>query len=264
MNQAELVEIVTKVIAALRAAAPKKRVLVLFCGAGAGFVSGIDAIKSMIADGHEVTVVLSPSAQHILGEDNVRKSGATQVILPDTWANAPALVSGADLVLVPTLSMNTAAHLALGMMDSLLNTLILGALLAGKPVVAVRDSADPLLNGGKVFGAKPGVAMALRNKFSTNLNVLADYGIELVTEPDFWLVVQRYLLGIGPATQTQAELSHAVTLASPVGSLAGAFVTQADLLGFPNGAVVRLAAGSKLTPLARDTAARLKLTLLEK
>lgn len=262
MNQAELVEIVNKVIAALRAAAPKKQVLVLFCGAGAGFVAGMDAIKSMIADGHEVTVVLSSSAQHILGEDKVRQSGATRIILADTWANAPGLVKEADLVLVPTLSMNTAAHLALGMMDSLLNTLILGALLAGKPVVAVRDSADPLLNGGKVFGAKPGTAVALKNKFSANLNVLAEYGIELVTEPDFWLAVQRHLLGLGPAVQM--ELPGAAVAPAPVGSLSGAFITQTDLLGFPCGAVVQVAAGSKLTPLARDTATRLKLTLLEK
>jgi hypothetical protein len=79
---------------------------------------------------------LTSSAAAILGEGKIREVGANQVILPGVFADAPALVKAHDLVLIPTLSMNLAAKLALGQFDSLLTTLALGALLAGKPVVA--------------------------------------------------------------------------------------------------------------------------------
>lgn len=264
MNQAELVQIVSKVIAALRAAAPKKRVLVLFGGASTGFVAGMEAIKQMVSNGHEVTVVLSYSARHIIGEDHVKQAGATRIILPDTWANAPALVRDADLVLVPTLSMNTAAHLAQGLMDSLLSTLVLGALMAGKPVIAICDGANPRGNGGKVFGAKPDAAVALQNKLLANLATLAEYGVELVHEPDFWLAVDCHLLGLGTVAPAETPDPAITNAPPPVLGLSGAFITQTDLAGLPAGSVVRLAVGTKLTPLARDTAARLRLTLLEK
>ncbi|HRE26967.1 MAG TPA: flavoprotein, partial [Anaerolineales bacterium] len=107
------------------ASAPSCRVLMLFSGASTGYVAGLKAIRMLSGAGHPLHVVLSASALHVIGEDNLRKAGATKLSNPDTWLDAPRTIRESDVVLVPTLSMNTAAHLALGLMDSLLTTLIL-------------------------------------------------------------------------------------------------------------------------------------------
>jgi hypothetical protein len=96
--------------------------------------------------------------------------------------NTPGLVRETDLVLVPTLSMNTAARLALGLMDSLFSTLVLGALLDNKPVIAVCDGADPYGNGGLIFSDTYTGSPALRQRMAGHLGTLIEYGIDLVRE----------------------------------------------------------------------------------
>lgn len=253
MDEALIVRIITEVLAALKLQQPTRRnVLVLFSGASSGVQVGLEAVEKLARAGHKVTVVLSPSASQITGEERIRKAGAQQVIGPDTWANAPQLVRETDLALLPTLSMNFAARLAQGLMDTLLSTLALGVLIAGKPLVAVRDGADLDGPGGRVFGAK-GTAPALRARMMGNLQTLASYGVELVSADEFLQAVERRLSD-GSSDATAPAPAHNLSL--------GGVITQVDLFGLEPGSVLHLAPGSRLTPLAQDTAKRLGLQVL--
>jgi hypothetical protein len=232
-----------------------RHVLMLFSGASTGFVAGMEAIRRLSASAHTLTVVLSPAASQIVTEAQVRKAGAVAVLGPGQWSDAPGLVREADLLLIPTLSMSVAARLALGLMDSLVATLTLGALLAGKPVVAIRDGAEPGGRGGEVFGAVAGAAAPLHARLEANLAALESFGVELVREPDFLVTLERRLLsGARPATRPAAAAERASVLRA-------AFITEADLLGLAPGSALRLAPGSRLTPQAQDTARRLRLKL---
>ena len=177
MERAELERIVREVVAELLArrqeAQRPRRVLALFSGASTGYLVGMEAIHGLAAAGHKVTAVLSPAASHVIGVDKVEAAGAHFVVKPGSWVCAPDVINRSDLILVPTVTMNLAARLAAGLMDSLLSTLILGGLLAGKPVLAVRDGADPYGNGGLVFGETHATAPALRRQLSRNLETLA-------------------------------------------------------------------------------------------
>ncbi len=113
MEQALIEEIVAKVVALVRAkmiaGVPKKRVLMLFSGASTGYVVGMDTIRMLTQANHDLTVFMTASAVHVVGEENVLQAGAKEIITPKQWVNTPGLVRETDLVLVPTLSMNTAA-----------------------------------------------------------------------------------------------------------------------------------------------------------
>jgi Flavoprotein len=264
MDDALIDKIVARVLALMSGEpvelAPR-HVLMLFSGASTGFVAGMEAIRRLGASAHTLTVVLSPAASQIVTEAQVRKAGAVAVIGPGQWSDAPALVHEANLVLIPTLSMSVAARLALGLMDSLVATLALGALLAGKPVVAIRDGAEPGGRGGEVFGAVEGAAPLLRAKLEDHLAALASFGIELVREPEFLVTVERRLLtgaarAVAPQVAAPQPLAQSPTLMAP-----GAFITEVDLLGLAPGSTLRLAPASRLTPQAQDTARRLRLTL---
>ncbi len=235
-----------------------RHVLMLFSGASTGYVAGMEAIRRLAGSPHSLTVVLSPAASQIITEAHVRRAGAVAVVGPGQWSDAPALVREADLVLIPTLSMSIAARLALGLMDSLVATLTLGALLAGKPVVAIRDGAEPGGRGGEVFGAVAGAAAPLRATLEAHLATLETFGIELVSAADFLLTVERRLLGgVARAPAPPARPGPP----PPVAAARAAFITEADLFGLAPGSTLRLAPGSRLTPQAQDTAGRLRLKL---
>jgi hypothetical protein len=267
VDRSLIVELVRQVVSELRKNASSQRVLTLFSGASTGFVAGMDAIKLMIEQGHQVTVVLSPSAVSIITEEHVRKAGASNIILPSQWVDAPSLAQETDLMLIPTLSINTAARLATGLMDNLITTLVMGALLAGKPVLAVRDGADPYGNGGLVFGAKDGVATALKDKLADNLNMLATFGVELIDEPDFLTTVEARLLGFDPVLQGRMAGTPSISpepepLLIPAQPSGVPFITVDSLLGLPAGASVSVPANARFTPLAQDTIKRLKLNVV--
>lgn len=259
MDEALIDKIVARVLALMSGepveVAPR-HVLMLFSGASTGFVAGMEAIRRLGASAHTLTVVLSPSASQIVTEAQVRKAGAVAVIGPGQWCDAPGLVHEADLLLIPTLSMSVAGRLALGLMDSLVSTLTLGALLAGKPVLAIRDGAEPGGRGGEVFGAVAGAATALRATLEHHLATLESFGVELVREPEFLVAVERRLL-----TGARFRSSNSPTLPVSASLISSSFITESDLLSLPPGSTLRLPPGSRLTPQAQDTAARLHLIL---
>ncbi len=228
------------------------RVLMLFSGASTGYVAGLKAIRMLSGAGHPLHVVLSASALHVIGEDNLRKAGAATLSGPDAWLNAPKVIGESDVVLVPTLSMNTAAHLALGLMDSLLTTLILGARLADKPVVAVSAGADPNGCGGRVFSATNAGAPALRAVLAEHLTTLKSFGIQLVGDDQFLWAAAQVIGGRVPATASAPTSRQAAPAALHLSGL----VTASDLNGLTPGATVRLAAGTRLTPLAQELLGR--------
>jgi hypothetical protein len=245
-----IAQIVAQVMAILQAnghAPAGRRVLEIFSGASCGHQVGLAAIRQLVDGGHQVTVVFTPAGRAMVGEACVRDAGAHQVILPGAWVDAPSLVHDTDVVLLPTLSMNFAAHLAMGLLDSVPATLVLGSLLAGKPVAAVREGADPNGPGGRVFGAGNS-APALRAHLAGNLKTLASYGVDLLAEADFLAGVARLVVDTPVPVSPPHTSSNGRHVTAPL-------ITQADLAGLPEGAVVRVASGSRLTPLARDTAA---------
>lgn len=259
MDEATINELVKRVVTLVRsrllAAAPPQRVLMLFSGASSGYLAGVNTIRMLAEADYPLTVCMTASAAHVIGVDKVREAGAADVILPDQWINTPELIGTVDLVLVPTLSMNTAARLALGLMDSLFSTLVLGALLAGKPVIAVRDGADPYGNGGLVFSETSDGAPALRAQLARHLRTLADYGITLVGDDRFETAVFRQLrTGAAPSAPPPAAVTPDLG--------GGLFVTQADLLAYEPGSTLRLPPQVRLTPLAQDTIRARRLQLV--
>jgi len=263
MDKLVIDEIVAKVVALVRAkmatAVPPQRVLMLFSGASTGYVVGMETIQLLTQANHNLTVFMTASALHVIGEDNVRRAGAQEIIGPQQWVNTPKLVHETDLVLVPTLSMNTAARLALGLMDSLFSTLVLGALLGEKPVIAVCDGADPYGNGGLVFSSTNTGAPALRQKLAGHLSTLMDYGMNLVREEEFVTAVLRQLQ---PAAPRSAPASPARAIQVGMGNGRVSILTAADLAAYQPGSSLQLPAGTRLTPLAEDIARRQNLRLV--
>ena len=264
MDEAIVDKIVARILAQLakeQISSEPKQVVMLFTGARAGTKAGLEAIRRLSGSKHSLTVMHTESARSIIPEDKVREAGATEIVGAGPWVDVAGLACKADLLLIPTLTTRMAGILALGLMDSPAATLVLRTLLAGKAVVAIKDGADP--NGyvsEKIYGAKPGAAPALRAKLESYLAALSSFGVELVSEGDFLVRMERRLL-TGPVSISTSNASVPVA-SRPATQFGGAtIVTASELMHYVPGSTIRLGAGSRLTPQAEDTAKRLRLAL---
>jgi len=265
MDEAVVDKIVARILAQLNnepVSSIARKVTMLFCGARAGTEAGLEAVRRLSRSKHDLTVMHTEAAREIIPEETIRKAGANDFVGAGLWVDVAGLVCKSDLLLVPTLTTRMAGHLALGLMESSSATLILRMLLAGKPVIVIKDGADP--NGWvseKIYGAKAGAASALRNRLESNLATLTSFGVDLVAEKDFLVTMERRLLTGSAVNPVGCGAEVPATPTSATDVMSG-IVTAGELLRRAHGATVRIAPGSRLTPQAEDTVRQLRLKLV--
>lgn len=263
MDTDKLVEMITlEVMRRLGqpAAAPKTpervpRVLVLFTGGTIGLEQGLEEVKKLQAFPASVSVVLSSAAEKIVGAERIRSQLGSQTAVITAQDPYPGkMLREADVVLVPVLTQNTAAKVALTLADSLVSTVMMQALMMGKTVVAAYNAADPRdgwrekANMGK---AAPGLVRALQE----NLKKLEGFGIELVH-------VEQLAHACKPLLCKNHKAEVAARSERPSGKkeiLDAAAIRLAASQGLKSLAVTP---GTIVTPLARDVARECEVELI--
>jgi hypothetical protein len=219
------------------------KALVIFTGGTIGFEQGLAEIKKLQDLGFEVTVVLSVSAQDVLGIERIKEELGSHISIVTAQSSYPGkLLREADILIVPVLTQNTAAKLAHTLTDTMVSTLILQGLMMGKPIVAASNAADPLDSWRAQYSmgnASAGLVKALQE----NLKKLAGYGMQLVPVETIGSVSQKLLnqqktVAVNPPTNKKTVLDAAT-------------IQAAAQNGSKSIAVSR---GTIITPLAKDIA----------
>ncbi|MDR1851532.1 MAG: hypothetical protein LBR21_02600 [Propionibacteriaceae bacterium] len=182
MNENEIRALIALVIDAVEEVLHPKRGLVLFTGALLGFEDSLAALERL-SGSMELEIVQTPSAKRVLDQAAIGRLGIPQA--------GEHLIANHDLLIIPTLTVNTVAKAAYAMADSLATNLISEFLMTGKRVVAASTAADPdSAEKRKWFPNMPaGQAAVLRE----NLARLGAMGVELCEagELDAYLSVRR-------------------------------------------------------------------------
>lgn len=242
MEESALIEkIVDEVLR--RIAACGRRALALFCGGSIGAPEARKELRKLLDVGFTLRAVLTPYAELVLGADWLRAELGDIEIITEASGRAPgALLQETDLILIPVLTLNTAAKVAHGIADTLVATLIMDSLLKGKPVFAARDACDPDHPVRSKLGMTRETA-AYRDLLSSNLQRLREYGIRLV-----------------PAAELAAHVLADVTGAAASGPAApegtvfcGRVLSRSDVASF-TGRLLKVSRETLVTPLARDLA----------
>ena len=222
------------------------KALAIFTGGTIGLEASLEELKILQAIGTEITVVLSAAAEKIVGENWIREKLGSHVQVVTSQSPYPgAHLRLADIVLVPVLTQNTAAKLAHTLSDSMVPTLILQALMLGKPVIAAANAADPQ-DDWRVRKSMAKAAPALRAALEANLKKIETFGIELVPVASLAAAAKQILL-------REAQPALPGVSEKP----AGKQVLDADRVRrtAQNGIKsIRVAQGTLITPLARDIA----------
>jgi flavoprotein len=170
-----------------------KRALVLFSGGTIGLKEVLEQLRAIAASSYRLQVVLTPAAEAIIGPELLKsKLGDIEIITEANRKSPGELSKNADKVIIPLLTMNTAAKIAHGIADNLVNTLVLYALMRGKPVFAVCDACDPYDSARDKINMNLGNT-AFKQMLKSNLDKLVEFGITLVKSGDLSAAV----MGVG-------------------------------------------------------------------
>ncbi len=156
---------------------PKKEALLIFTGAISGCNDALNALKKMGKEGYNFKVVLSESAQQILDQDKIKEElDVTDIYVDGTPENVDYLKRDIDKIVIPTLTRNSAAKIAMGISDTLATYLVSWGIMSNIPIVASIDGCNP----------QKSKSSAYRDMLNNNIEILKEYGIALKEAKDIY------------------------------------------------------------------------------
>ena len=189
--QNSLIEyIVNKVIEKLEQR--QKTALVLFTGASIGFRQAIESLNKLQQNGWQFKVVISKAAEDVLTEDLIKKSlNIENVIKEDDKPDIKELLDQNNLIIIPSLTINTASKIANCISDTLITNIVSKAMMSGKKIIASLNACCIENEERKsIYGDN--VSLAYKNKLKNNLETIKSYEIELTTSENLFYKVEKY------------------------------------------------------------------------
>ena len=182
--------IVNKVIEKLEQR--QKTTLVLFTGASIGFRQSIESLNKLQQNGWQFKVVISKAAEDVLTEDLIKKSlNIESVIKEDDKPDIKELLDQNNLIIIPSLTINTASKIANCISDTLITNIVSKAMRSGKKIIASLNACCIENEERKsIYGDN--VSLAYKNKLKNNLETIKSYEIELTTSENLFYKVEKY------------------------------------------------------------------------
>lgn len=114
-----------------------KTAIVLFTGATIGFKQSIESLNKLQENGWKLKIVLSNGAKDVLTEDLIKTSlNVDKVITEDDVVDIKLLLDENTLVIIPSLTVNSASKIANCISDTLVTNIVSKALMSGKKIIA--------------------------------------------------------------------------------------------------------------------------------
>lgn len=249
---------------------PKKAV-VFFTGATIGFKESMDSLLKLQKDGWQLKVVLSDDGMKVLNPVAIQKELNLDVIYHSgNIKSQKELYGSADMFVIATMSVNTAAKLAVGITDTVLLSLINHGFMAGTPVVAAVNACNPddpqraSLGMGK---SSP----KYREMLINNIETLREFGMKLVSGKDLYatcvggtpteandLIVEKTAIPIekGPVVNQIVSVNNSECVIDKN------VISRVDILKARGSNLVKIPAGSILTGYAAEAAKEFGLQII--
>ena len=269
MNEEELIksivtEVLKRLLPNLGANGSQGTLIAVFTGATVGMDKAVEQVRSLIMRGFRVRLVFSQMAEHLYGNwTRDQLAGFPQWDqLPDfTWLHA---LQDANGIIVPMLSVNTLSKLAQLIADNQTSNLILHGLFTGKPVFLAKDGVDQ--NEGRIkLGFNNGNSFLL-HAVEDRLNKAKEYGCivvnidQLTSKVSSIFSVKKHKL---ERTQQISSKEIGLNTVRAVLKTTNKVITGGDVReAHRRGADLKCSSSAIITPLARDTAAKLGIHIL--
>lgn len=251
----------------------QKQALVVYTGSNMGIEPGLECLRKLRREeGFTYRVLLTRSAAELLDTSAIRSALEPEEFWVGTPGDSPeALTARYDTILVPAMTVNTAAHVAACMADTPAAAIILDGLMRGKNVIVAVDGCCP----DNPERTRRGFRMteALKNKLRENKDALKDFGALLTTSEHLRETVQKAITSFTPAgafvkpePNVHAESKPEPNMQKENGTKVNAGMYRAVLEGrvfsvkhiksYPDHAAILVPKRTIITQLASDEARR--------
>lgn len=258
MNDETMNIIVEKVLENLQKR--EKQALVVFTGGALKYQDSLASLRRLQENNWNLKVVLSKSAEHVFTSERIKKELSLEnVYLESENKGLGQLYENTSVLIIPTLTMNTVAKIALGIADNLTTNIVQRFIMEELPIVASRNAATP---EQAYFLEDISENAPIKNyihMFHDYLARLEDFGIHLVDAEniDQAVLQTKRRLNNAVLTGVSATQDERKTIDKKV-------ITQSDVMDAKNtGNVLRVHAKSIITPLAVETASTIGVKIIK-
>ena len=155
----------------------KKKITAVFTGGKIDYQKSIDQLKTLnIKYKPDWQLIFSENAEEILNSQKIASELGAEIV---DGRSALASIKERDLVIVPILTMNSAAKLAAHILDTDVTYFIFKSLILGTPVIAAKNAADLNGEGWQAMGLDNMMAPLLAEN-QKHLAKLQSYGIKVI------------------------------------------------------------------------------------
>ena len=243
---------------------PKKTqsLLVLLTGGLTGSDDAAEQLRSLRDSGYRMEIIFSEAGKSVLGTRWLKESGLGELPVAEKMADGFVALSNCNAVIVPVMTVNTASKVQYGIADNVVTTVIMHALLQGKPVIAAKDACDV----SRLTQARNVKEPLYYATLAANIILLEQYGIEMIPAS---LLAEKVEEIFSPE-RVYTEIVHT---GSPVkedkqaaareteAAFAGRLLSLSDILACKAN-VIRISRKTVVTPAAADKAAERKIRIL--
>ncbi|WP_432662792.1 flavoprotein [Wukongibacter baidiensis] len=226
----------------------KENILVLFTGSNLETDKALDNLKKLVEKGYLLTVCFSKSAEEVLDIDRI-----TNLLRPHKLyfegdkEKCLGIVQSSDIALVPALTQNTLAKVAVGIQDSFISTLLWQLLWADKKVFINENS-------GAGRNHIPCGNKKMLSLMNSHIQTLKDFGAKIIKEHDYRACISKE---VGISRDRKNEFAKKEKVDSKK------VVTERDILDLVGKAEEFVVSrGTIITPLAKDVARENKIKVV--
>ena len=232
-----------------------KKILVVYTGTDIGLKESAEQIKKLRQKGYGFSLALSKQAAHNPGANKISELTGVTHIIPESEGDGILKILNEHVgVMIGTLSRNSALKLSNGITDSFILYLIYLAIVSKMAVVAAKNGVDPSQGEMEKFGL-PQYPNDLIATIVSQLQKLERWGMKLV---DVKQLADETEKAIKIATGTIEKVDEMTPYGTERPLISEREIRQADKSGTKK---ITLKPGTIVTPLARDLANQLGITL---
>lgn len=261
-NEAKLQEMIYSVLAEYIANEVMKKIaqcsqnaLVLFTEAGIGAKDAISALVCLEEKGWKFKVIVAEEAKELitagwLSKLDVARNCADAL----SKEECSALVKDYSYVIIPTLSISTAAKIAVGIADDLSSKVLFQSISLGKEIIACIDGCCPdnAVRAAKGFYANEAYRQILREHITT----LKEFGIRFTTAQGLTEKMMRAQQKYSEIKSTEQTMTER--------TFAGKILSRGDVLTYPPFSTLYIGSKTIVTALASEELKKQNIKLIVK
>ena len=231
----------------------QKKALVVCTASTMGYSQWLVGLQQLEQEGFTFDLYLSENAAQILQVSAIRSAVSFgKVWLGESELPPEAIAAPYYTILVPAMTVNTAAKIANGFSDTPASRLIMNSMMKGKNVIIAVDGCCPDNEERAAKGYR--MTEPLKAQLRQNLVKMKEFGAVLTTAGKLSSKTMR-VIGASDAVVPTASCAcetKAQKAAPAAVKVARKVLGRQDVIHLPEGSVLRIPAGCQITQLAMD------------